>query len=902
MGQKALAVLISLSLLSGPSSAHILAFAADEALPEEPLPMVELADEAANDEVETPAPEAIEPVVPAAVEETPEEEPVAVEEPPAEVIAEDSADDEPVIVADIPTDVATDEGATTEPASSEPGTEKEPEPSTEKTADEQASATQEETKKQTRKEQPVKLTDNHVVVVQDKKDKVDEAALDFEAVSAGDVLWANLLVSDTRLALKHDEGLSYRWLASDACSLDPKQYTEEVATTRDLTVTESLQGRYVIVEVTDGHTKLYGPCALQHTDKDEWRLQPMSFAKAEVVTPEEEQREVAAEQADEAAVTDDEAPELEALAVTTAKTPTGSVDDAWGTSGGNLSSGKSEDSTVTWVSMSEPLAFAGVVVVFRDTDALVLSSATGKTITQKKGALPATITDGCHPVLHGGIIYVPLSDGSVAALHASNASASSFLNRRWVSEPLGLSGDVLCSISIGHRFGMTVVILGATQAADNQACSGSCTFLNARNGKVVSTTTNEDAGYGQTGAFAMAGVAFVGDDAGVVHALDVKTGRELSSVAVSEAPLCGSVVEYGKDLLVMDRDGTLHRIRILLNGTLRERSSVVVGKGSTSSPVVIGNTAVCATCGPQSKESSEGALAIVDLKTMRVTKLVKTADGLPLAKGGITTEPLVSVQHDGVWCYFAINGLMGTVYRYRLGDAQATELYVPSGAKANRATCPLVCDAYGNLFYLNASGYVTKLVASVSPHRGGDTPESEDTKPGTGESGKPANEDEGKPSQGAGAATDHGGAAQARDDVARRQAQQMAEQQDMMARTLAQMERNRITPDEIGGFDSDSDDAFDPGMPEALMDAVGPDGRPLELGPDGEPVGAPSEDPANNETDDAQDKPGSVMAELMTVESGIASVLQSSRSAVDAGLITVVMVLGGLFLHFRKRT
>ena len=56
-----------------------------------------------------------------------------------------------------------------------------------------------------------------------------------------------------------------------------------------------------------------------------------------------------------------------------------------------------------------------------------------------------------------------------------------------------------------------------------------------------------------------AGVVFVGDDAGVLHAIDAATGQELWSYATGGAIL-GRVVTAGDDVLVGSHDGELRAV------------------------------------------------------------------------------------------------------------------------------------------------------------------------------------------------------------------------------------------------------------------------------------------------------------------------------------------------------
>ena len=120
--------------------------------------------------------------------------------------------------------------------------------------------------------------------------------------------------------------------------------------------------------------------------------------------------------------------------------------------------------------------------------------------------------------------------------------------------------------------------------------------------------------------------------------------------------------------------------------------------------------------------SGGSALAIVDLANDFATTLVSSADGSALPKGGIKGAPLVSAQADGTYVYFTVNyGATsdyvnytsgGGVYRYKLGDAQATGAFSATGHN-NYCDSPIACDAKGNLYYINDSGTLFKLNGGV---------------------------------------------------------------------------------------------------------------------------------------------------------------------------------------------
>ena len=78
----------------------------------------------------------------------------------------------------------------------------------------------------------------------------------------------------------------------------------------------------------------------------------------------------------------------------------------------------------------------------------------------------------------------------------------------------------------------------------------------------------------------------------------------------------------------------------------------------------------------------------------------------------------MSTQNGETYVYFTVNygessdwvnyNSGGGVYRYKVGDAQATLAYDAKGFN-NYCDSPVICDAEGNLYYINDSGTLFKL-------------------------------------------------------------------------------------------------------------------------------------------------------------------------------------------------
>ena len=170
----------------------------------------------------------------------------------------------------------------------------------------------------------------------------------------------------------------------------------------------------------------------------------------------------------------------------------------------------------------------------------------------------------------------------------------------------------------------------------------------------------------------------------------------------------------------MTHDGKLHVISLSAKGVLSEQKTVDLGlTNNMSAPAMSGDNLIF---GGQTATGS--ALVLYNLKTGKTT-MVTAADGkeLPAGFNGIAATPLVSVQGGKTYVYFTVNSADskdyvsysagGGVYRYTLGDAEATQIYDAAG-HYQYCDSPVIADASGNLYYINDSGTLFKLGAVES--------------------------------------------------------------------------------------------------------------------------------------------------------------------------------------------
>lgn len=388
-------------------------------------------------------------------------------------------------------------------------------------------------------------------------------------------------------------------------------------------------------------------------------------------------------------------------------TPTGALASSW-TFDWRVYSG------ATYPNASEPIVVNGNVYLAVNKRLLKIDAESGKVLAESN--LQTAIGYTTRPIYTKGLVIVPLDGGAVQALTADT------LTTVWVTDSVSKSAQSNSQLTVdgNYLYVGTVDVDYGTSTYNN----GHLTRINILTGAVSWQHVNADEGYYWTSATVGDGYILVPTSAGTVEMLSKSTGDVLGSVSVGAIVNSGCVLSKdGKHAYVISRDGKLH-VLALSDANARASSRIseerVIDLGLTGCacmPTLYGNKLIVG-----GEVSGGSALAIVDLDNDFATMLVSSADGSVLPAGGIKGAPLVSVQADDTYVYFTVNyGATsdyvnytsgGGVYRYKMGDAQATGAFSAAGHN-NYCDSPIACDAKGNLYYINDSGTLFKLSGGV---------------------------------------------------------------------------------------------------------------------------------------------------------------------------------------------
>lgn len=331
-----------------------------------------------------------------------------------------------------------------------------------------------------------------------------------------------------------------------------------------------------------------------------------------------------------------------------------------------------------------------------------IDPATGSVVRSLE--LGSSMDSTCRPVVAQGIILIPLSGGYLQAV-----SATTF-ETLWYSDAFTMQN--LSSLTVDGDY-VYINTLDYWSGNNVDVQNGTVKRINIHTGAVAGSASVTDGGYYWSGGLMVNGYYVVGGDFGQVRVYSADLTTLVDSLKLAGGNIRSALVEHDGFVYAVTRDdGTLHKLSIGSDGSISEVAKVQFAAYSTSTPVFSGNYAFV-NGATANNWKAKGLLSVIDLSDMSVKQITK-ADGEELGFESKST-PLVSMHNGETYVYFTLNGAKGPwpnyttgggVYMYKLGDAEATEVFVPGSGYANYCMASVVCDGYGNLYYTNDSGHL----------------------------------------------------------------------------------------------------------------------------------------------------------------------------------------------------
>ena len=338
-----------------------------------------------------------------------------------------------------------------------------------------------------------------------------------------------------------------------------------------------------------------------------------------------------------------------------------------------------------------------------------LNAKTGEEIAslQLFGAIDYT----CRPVYTDGVIVIPLSNGRLQGVSATE------MKTLWVSEAVSSGAQAISTVTAAGG----MVFTGTVNSFNKDYTSASGTFfgINAITGQRVWANEESTTGYYWAGACKVGNVLVYGNDAGVLSSVDPATGKAVSTLKLSSGIRSSAISNAAEtEAYVTTNDGKLHKIAVNINGSLTEVGAAAFNANSTSTATLFeGNLFVGG-----SNSNYKGQLSVIDAATMQV----KSSIELPFE---VKSAPLVAKAADGkTYAYFTCNGAEGAYPNYTSGGGAwvycletntTTKLFDATGSMANWCTKSIVMGTDGTLYWTNDSGTLFALASTASSSNNG---------------------------------------------------------------------------------------------------------------------------------------------------------------------------------------
>ncbi len=323
----------------------------------------------------------------------------------------------------------------------------------------------------------------------------------------------------------------------------------------------------------------------------------------------------------------------------------------------------------------------------------------------------SAIDSTCRPVYTDGVIVIPLSNGRLQGVSASE------MKTLWVSGAIAPGAQNISTVTASGG----MVFTGTANSLDSNYNAATGTFfgINAITGERVWANEETDTGFYWSGACKVGNVLLYGNDAGVLSAVDPATGKTVSTLKLSSAIRSTAISNSaGTEAYVTTNDGTLHKIAVTSDGSLSESNATSFASKSTSTATLFQGNLFVGGCAAD----YTGTLSIIDAATMQV----KHSVSLPFE---VKSAPLVAKAADGnTYAYFTCNGAEGNWPDYTSGGGAwvycpetntTTKLFDATGSMANWCTKSITMGTDGTLYWTNDSGTLFALASTASSSNNG---------------------------------------------------------------------------------------------------------------------------------------------------------------------------------------
>lgn len=337
-----------------------------------------------------------------------------------------------------------------------------------------------------------------------------------------------------------------------------------------------------------------------------------------------------------------------------------------------------------------PILVNGYIYIVQNDEIVILNAKTG--VREKSTKLSEKIGTSSNIIYGGGMIFVPLGDGSIQVFNAKTLQSMYLLDS---PAPFEINYSVNGAMHyengklyVGFSDGSTLGCYAVYDTMD----------IDIENETEVITPlwtseNSEGQSYYGAGAVTIEDKLVIAGDSGIVYVYNSATGEKISSLQL-EGAVRGSIVYAEGYIWVATKGNKIYKLSISESGQL-----IILAKGDllleTNASPVVASGKVYITGGDF---KNGGFLAVYD-KDLKLLAKEKTEF--------MFNTPTVTTAYDDTYVYFTENGPEGSLYMAKVtanNKITLTKIYTPEHQQYSMSKVIIGSD--GTIYYVNDSGYL----------------------------------------------------------------------------------------------------------------------------------------------------------------------------------------------------
>lgn len=337
-----------------------------------------------------------------------------------------------------------------------------------------------------------------------------------------------------------------------------------------------------------------------------------------------------------------------------------------------------------------PILVNGYIYIVQNDEIVILNAKTG--VREKSTKLSEKIGTSSNIIYGGGMIFVPLGDGSIQVFNAKTLQSMYLLDS---PAPFEINYSVNGAMHyengklyVGFSDGSTLGCYAVYDTMD----------IDIENETEVITPlwtseNSEGQSYYGAGAVTIEDKLVIAGDSGIVYVYNSATGEKISSLQL-EGAVRGSIVYAEGYIWVATKGNKIYKLSISESGQL-----IILAKGDllleTNASPVVASGKVYITGGDF---KNGGFLAVYD-KDLKLLAKEKTEF--------MFNTPTVTTAYDDTYVYFTENGPEGSLYMAKVtsnNKITLTKIYTPEHPQYSMSKVIIGSD--GIIYYTNDSGYL----------------------------------------------------------------------------------------------------------------------------------------------------------------------------------------------------